>query len=482
MKWSLFVVLAVAGTVSALGAACTRGGPEMGPVQRLNEDEGNGASFSWPYYTSVVARGDRVAVAWMNQNGKRNRNVMVRRSLDRGQTWSAQRALNEPDYADTISVVPALHLLPGDEDLLALWQSRRNEAGQKFVLVRRSKDFGVTWDDATVLNRRMQAFLPVFAQHPDGRMVVAWTDERNVFRDIYVNGSRDGGATWLPHDVLVSKLPRSEAGAPALTLGADDDAFLVWEERPHKRDEAGRPHLSTAHSDDLGAQWSRSARVDTGDEPLPSPMWPQLAYSEGRVTLVWTGGVTGKTSQSWVWLSFSDDGGETWSEPTQVYQGETQAFFHLKAKGPQVYLVWHGGEGSRPGQIYWNVSDDGGRTWRHPWSAPARLDRGDGKAMHPRMAIAPEGDNVAVTWQEGSTRVLVSVSRDLGRTWTVDNLAVMTDDEGNQLRNPQVAVTGDAAYVVWERWPDKKKYIKSFADVDKVLPKDDFVRRVDVGS
>ena len=78
MKWSLSAVLVVAGALSALGAACTRGGPDLGPVMQLNEDDGNGASFSWPYYTSVIADGDRVAVAWMNQNGKQHRNAMTR--------------------------------------------------------------------------------------------------------------------------------------------------------------------------------------------------------------------------------------------------------------------------------------------------------------------------------------------------------------------------------------------------------------------
>lgn len=481
MRWSQLLVLVLVAMVSVLATGCTTRGPELGPVLQLNEDDGGAGSFSWAYYTSVVADGDEVAVAWMNQNGNKNRNVMVRHSSDRGQTWSQQQALNEPAYSNTISVVPTLHLLPGERELLALWQTRRNEAGQKFVLVRRSKDFGATWSDTVALNQRMQSFLPVYASRPDGRIVIAWTDERNVVLDVYANRSLDGGATWLENDVRVSKLPKSDAGAPALALGADDDAFLVWEERPRPRAAGGAPHLSFARSRDMGAKWGSTPRVDLGDEERPSPLWPQLVYAGGRLTLAWTGGVMGDERMSWLWVSQSEDDGQTWSEPIVAYQGETQPFFHLKTNGKQVYLVWHGGEGGKRGQIYWNASDDAGKTWRHPWTEPRRIDKGKGDAMHPRLALAADGDNLALTWQEGLVRVLASVSTDLGRTWKVDNALIMSEDEGNELRNPQIAVSSNAAYVVWERWPDKKKHIKTFADVDKVLPKDNFVRRVDIG-
>lgn len=480
MNRSIVGALVLGIAVSALGSACTQsGGAQLGPVVQLNEKEGGAASFSWAYYTSVIADGDRAAVSWMDQNGKQNRNVMMRRTTDGGKTWSKPFVLNEGKYANSISVVPTLHMLPAENELLALWQTRKNEIGQKFVLVRRSTDFGATWGETTELNDRMQSFLPVYAQRADGAMIVAWTDERNIFRDIYANRSLDGGKTWLDEDVLVSKLKRSESGAPAVALGNGEDAYLVWEERPKKQVQDGLPYLNSSKTWDMGAQWAKPTRVDMGDEKLPSPMWPQLVFNDGLLTLVWTGGVTGEASQSWLWMSQSSDGGKTWSAPNELYGGKSQPFFHLKSKGPQVYLAWHGGEGDMPGGIYWNASDDGGKTWRHPWTDPKRLDKSK-QAFHPRIGVGADSDNVSVTWQEGHTRVAVSVSKDLGKTWPVSDLTVVTDGTGNQLRNPQTAVAANAAYVLWERWPDKKKHIKSFADVNKVLPKDDFVRRVDL--
>lgn len=478
MKRSVVAALAFLMAAGALGSGCTQGGAELGPVLQLNEKDGGAASFSWAYYTSVVADGDRVAVTWMDQNGMQNRNVMTRRSVDRGKTWTKPFVLNEGKYADSISVVPTLHILPAENELLALWQTRKNEIGQKFVLVRRSTDFGETWGDTKELNVRMQSFLPVYAQRADGAMIVAWTDERNVFRDIHTDRSLDGGETWLERDVRVSKLQRSEAGAPALAIGEGDTAYVVWEERPKKKRD-GLPHLNSATTTDMGATWGAPRKVDMGSKKLPSPMWPQMIFNDGLLTLVWTGGITGETAQSFLWMAQSKDGGETWTAPNEIYAGKTQPFFHLRTKGPQVYLAWHGGEDNKPGGIYWNASDDGGKTWRRDWADPLRLDK-NGNAFHPRLGVAPDSDNVSITWQEGQTRVAVSVSKDLGKTWPIADVTVASDDTGDQLRNPQTAVAADAAYVLWERWPDKKKHVKSFADVNKVLPKDDFVRRVDL--
>jgi len=476
MKSRLRRLLPVFPLLLALLPACTRDSG-MGPVQRLNEVEGGAASFSWAYYTSIVAAGDRAAVAWMNQNGKMNRNVVVRTTGDRGQTWSAETPLNIGDYANTVSVVPTLAILPGDGNMLALWQARRNEAGQKFVLTRKSADFGSTWGEPTVLNTKLQAFLPVLAQRGDD-LVVAWTDERNVLRDIYSNRSRDAGTKWLPRDRRVSTQPKNESGGPTAAIGAGEHAYVVWEQRPHKSDDSG-PHLRFSTSPDMGASWTAPAEIDTGESKV-SPIWPQLVWSEGRLTLAWSGGITGEGEQSWLWLSSSTDDGKTWAPPTQVYNGPTQPFFHLRAVGPQVYFAWHGGTAEAAGGIYWNASDDGGKTWRHAWDAAERLDSGaKGSAMHPRIGF--QGDVVGVTWHDGYERVLVSASRDRGRTWPLSNATVTErEDPSDQLRNPQVAVSENAAYVLWERWPDKKKFIKTFADVDKTLPKDAYVRRVDL--
>ena len=122
--------------LGALAAACASGGPSMGPATRLDEPDKSAASFSFAYYTDLVAVGDRVAAAYMTLNGPQDRNVVVRQSEDGGKTWSPQFVLNAPEYGDTISVAPKFAVEP-DGALVVVWQARRNRAGQKFILARR---------------------------------------------------------------------------------------------------------------------------------------------------------------------------------------------------------------------------------------------------------------------------------------------------------------------------------------------------------
>jgi hypothetical protein len=464
-----------------LGASCSDRG--MSEPFRLNATEGGAGTFSWAYYTSIVASGDAVAAAWMNQNGQLHRNVVTRRSLDGGKTWTDETLLNEGEYANTVSVTPRLTALSKQGELLAVWQSRRNEAGQKFVLARRSTDFGGSWQPTSRLNSVPQAFLPAVAAGADGTVVVAFDDERNINRDVYVNRSPDWGATWLPKDVRLDTLPRAESGAPTVAIGADGFAYVVWEERP--RSMKGRqdlsPHLLAASSSDRGETWSAPHPVLPKAHEV-SPLWPAMAESGGRLTLVWSAGVSGTASKSWLWLSSSTDRGKTWSEPVAVYEGEAQPLYQIVASGGHVYFVWHGGEGSQRGGIYFNASDDGGASWRRPWTDPVRLDRPADQssvAFHPRISIHEDKD-VAVAWQESNERVLVAVSRDGGASWPDEPTTVVTtpDKDKQTLRYPQVAVTGDAAYVLWEVWTERPQKAKTMVDVNKPAPRDVWVRRL----
>ncbi len=461
--------MAVLALVASVG--CSRDG--LGPAVRLDEPEGTAASFSWPYYTDIVASGDRVAAAYMTLNGKQDRHVVVRQSDDGGKTWSAQSLLDVPEYGDTISVAPRLAVAPGDA-LLAVWQARRNRAGQKFILARRSTDFGRSWGPTARLNAAAQSFPVALASRPDGRMLVAYSDERNIARDIFAYRSTDGGATWLDKDVIVDPAPDSESLGLGAALGQGDDAYVIWEERA----KGASPKLLLARSADAGASWGPARRVDPADGPA-SPLWPAVVASAGRLTAVWTAGLIGTSTKSWLWVASSTDGGETWSKPQLFYEGPSQAIFHLLAKGPHVYLAWNAGGSDGSVGIYFNASDDGGATWRQPLDAPLRIDDGGGakrSAARPRMALAGES-TVAVVWQESERRIALAVSSDDGRSWPQASTTIATVDHG-KLRFPQVAASEAAAYVIWEQWADMEGQRKTLADVQKLTPLDVWVRRV----
>lgn len=473
------LLVAILGTLAACSRGVGGGAYELGPVTRMNETEGLAGTFSWPYYTAITARGGNVVAAWLNRNGPRDRDLVIRASGDSGDSWSAEQLMNDGEYQRTVSVVPRFAPLPNADELLVVWHARRNVAGQKFVLARRSEDFGKSWAPVQRLNSVTQSFLPAVDVGADGTVVVAYNDERNIERDIYANRSTDSGRTWLPQDVRVDRGARQESDAASVAVGDGGRAYVAWEQRPHRSAEDKRALVQVASSPDRGESWQEPHRVNPNDQPA-SPMWPAIVESKGILTAAWTGGVTGDTAQSWLWLATSADHGATWSVPQLVYEGSVQTFFQLLAAGDHVYLVWHAGDASKPTAVFFNASDDGGATWRQPWTAPLRID--DGKApgdgaRHPRMALH-DTSGVAITWQENEKRILVRMSDDGGRTWPTEPIEVASTAEKKTLRYPQVAMSDKGAFVLWESWVDMTGQRKNFGDLEKPTPRDVYVRGV----
>lgn len=468
--WSL-VLFAVA----LLG--CPRGDDRLGSVIRLNQVEGDSRAHSWPDYTDISAHGENVLATWMAPNGSSNSDIVVRRSDNGGRSWAAEERPNRPDFADTISVSPRILRFSDSDALLVVWQSRRNRIGQKFVVVRRSGDGGRNFMPAIALNSQPQAFLPVGATRGASEVVVAWTDERRVSRDIFANRSVDGGRSWLPHDVLLSTNVAADAGEPALALGAAAESVLVWEERrSHRRGKALRPHLLGVSSGDRGTTWSAPAPVQP-EPPRRSPLWPKLVESEGRYSLVWATAVAGAVTEGQLYLAQSTDAGQSWSESQQIFAGEEAPFYRIQNDGERVYLVWHGGPRADIG-IYFQASDDGGATWRIPWTMPVRLDASPQyeNPLRPALGIGEDG-LLAVVWVEAKRRVVLRYSTDFGRTWG-DPLLIAREEGGGTLQHPRIAVSDGRAHILWEYWPDKSEYVKTLFDVDKPIPKDIFVRSV----
>lgn len=476
---SCLLFVAAVATLVACSKAVGGGTYELGPVTRMNDTEGLAGTFSWPYYTAITARGGSVVAAWLNRNGPRDRDLMVRTSADSGDTWSAEQLMNDGEYQRTVSVVPKFAPLPTGNELLVVWHARRNVAGQKFVLARRSEDFGKTWAPVQRMNSVTQSFLPSIDVGADGTVVVAYSDERNIERDIYANRSTDGGRSWLPEDVRVDRGAKQESDAPAVAVGEGGRAYVAWEQRPNRTAEDKRALIQVASSPDQGATWEEPHRVNPGDQPA-SPMWPAIVESKGVLTAAWTGGVTGDSAQSWLWLATSTDHGATWSSPQVVYEGSVQTFFQLLAAGEHVYLTWHAGDANRPSAIFFNASDDAGRTWRQPWTSPLRVDdgkaTGDG-ARHPRMALRDD-TGVAIAWQENEKSVRVRISDDAGKTWPTEPIEVATAAEKKTLRYPQVALSDKGAFVLWESWTDMTGQRKNLGDLEKPTPRDVFVRGV----
>ena len=113
-------------------------------------------------------------------------------------------------------------------------------------------------------------------------------------------------------------------------------------------------------------------------------------------------------------------------------------------------VVWEEDRGRHAG-IWFNVSDDGGKTWL---TSDIAINHGDAEATAPDVACA--GKNVYVTWEDerdgelANHNIYAAVSTDGGQSFTEDDILLDGDVDGTAMSlGPRAAAVGDDIYVAW---------------------------------
>ena len=181
--------------------------------------------------TLAVRANDQVYVVYINRNP---REIFFTRSLDAGTTWSTPINLSNnvgDSVRPTIAVDPqgTIYVAWGDDT-----------AGAYDVFLRHSTDTGNTWSPVRNITAQLkgQDRLPAIAVDAHGTLYVTWAHKERhkeggvvtVEREVVLQYSQDGGATWsAPYSV--SRVPSvSEIIRPELTLDVAGNLYVIWEE------------------------------------------------------------------------------------------------------------------------------------------------------------------------------------------------------------------------------------------------------------
>lgn len=325
---------------------------------RINRDVPGQAQAREP---QIACDGSNVYVCWYDDRDG-SFGIWFNRSSDGGSTWLAQDVrLDGATPGQTDAVLPCL--VAEGALVHVVWTDARN--GGSDIYWTRSLDGGVTWlADDVRLNETARttgaAAAPSLALQGD-HVAVAWQDARDGLRDIYVNRSLDGGATWLASEARVD---RDTAGAgdsiaPALCL-RDGAAHLVWED--HR---GPAPTILFSTSADAGVTWSLfETPLDTAQNAFAAAIRPSLrCCADGSLVSVWRDDRDGRFD---VRLTRSTDRGATWVQPELRMDTDDPGAGHsldpaLCCAGTTAYVVWYD-QRHGPGDVYFNsVSFDSRR-------------------------------------------------------------------------------------------------------------------------
>lgn len=263
-----------------------------------------------------------------------------------------------------------------------------------------------------------------------GDLLVAWfagTREGSPDTAIYLARSGDGRAWSVPAVVADGEEAHWN---PVLAHGPDGAVWLFYKRGPL----ISRWSTWVRRSPDGGATWDEAVELVPGDAGGRGPVRnPPLLLDDGS----WLAPSSRERWDGAVWEAFVDrtaDGGRTWHQaPVPVDRSR------LRGPGLIQPALWRAGDRAlallrtTEGSAFRSVSDDGGRTWStaEPTSLPNN-NAALAVAGLPGGAVACVHNPVAENWGPRCPLV-VSVSRDEGRTWrtaiTVEDGTVPLDDD-----------------------------------------------------
>jgi predicted neuraminidase len=203
----------------------------------------------------------------------------MKRSTDRGKTWSSAIAL--PD--GFIGPVKNKPVLLSNGILLA--PSSTENDGWK-IHFESSNDFGKTWKKIGPINdgKTIGAIQPSILIHKNGELQIL---ARSRNRALMESWSSDNGKTWT--ELKPASLPNNNSGTDAVTLKNGRHLLVYNHVLPPdsvKNGKGARTPLNLAYSDD-GKTWYAALILE--DSPVSQYSYPSIIQSsDGMVHVVYT--------------------------------------------------------------------------------------------------------------------------------------------------------------------------------------------------
>lgn len=317
-----------------------------------------------PYVAVDPQNGQHLAAVWQEDRWSTggSRGIVAGVSSDGGHTWTRHalaftrcgggNAANGGDYERASN--PWITIGPdGTVNVLALGFSGAVLAAgsASAVLAARSTDGGTTWGaSSTLIVDHDIAFNDkgaITADPTDAHLVYAVWDRlvSDNTGPTWFARSTDGGATWQAARPIYDPGANNQTISNAIVVLPNGTLVDMLLELDATSATTFTSHIAVIRSTDNGATWSAPVKVadnltvgtrdpDTGTVIRDSALIPEIAVGAGgKLFVVWQDSRFSNGVRDGIALSQSNDGGLTWSAPTQVNGSGTVAAF-----GPMVHV------------------------------------------------------------------------------------------------------------------------------------------------
>ena len=246
-----------------------------------------------------------------------------------------------------------------------------------------------------------------------------------------------------------------------------NNVYVVWVNNNIQNNIGG--DILFKQSTDGGATFGDTINLSNNGE---LSLLPKIAASQdsNNVYVVWVDNNIQNNIGGDILFKRSTDGGATFGDtinlsnnkgcPTQLDKKLTAANPQVKVEKNNLYILWENYDISRTngsldqsGGIFIKVSNDTGNIFSN--TVVLNLNTNQGESTNPQIAVS--GNNVYVVWQDSrfektssqftSYDILFRRSNDAGGKY-----GMIVNLSSNQMAsiNPQIAVSGNNVYVVWQ--------------------------------
>jgi hypothetical protein len=327
---------------------------------------------------------------------------------------------------------PALAAAPDGTAYVAWVEHRENKEAD--VMLARLDSEGKMKDAPVRVNPQAGAATawrgdpPTVRVAPEGTIYVGWTarfaDSQSHGNDLYVSASRDGGRTFEQTVKVNDDGKQVVHGMHSLTVGADGRVYVAWldERNVVKPPPSGKKmdgmqkmeHMEAnrevfmSFSTDGGRTFSQNQRV--AKDACPCCKTAIAVSADGHVFIGWRQVLPGEYRH--IAVAASADGGKTFAQPV-IVSDDRWMIAACPVSGPALSVgsdnalrvVWYTeGEKGSPG-IYWAESSDNGKTF----SESKTFEKGQARGTP--MLLVNGKSGASVIWESdenGQPRVMMA--------------------------------------------------------------------------
>lgn len=305
-----------------------------------------------------------------------HRSIYFRASHDSGRTWENDVLLTVDVEGDWDSLGPSLSVVrEGEADTVyAVWYDNRRGAYDIYFTRGVNGEDWLPEEQRLDTDEPGAAYSahPLIVTDAIGGVYISWQDARHGGNDVYVRHSATRGDFWDLTDTRLTGTAANPINAFGISMVIDNDAtqpaiYVAWHD-----DRNGGRDIFMASSTNAGFDWTdEPQRIEADGAGAADSFYPSVSAAAGRVMVSWH---DDRDVGFDVLVRTSIDGGESWGSEFRVDTDVIGTAHSLRPQivqeGDRVAVGWIDHrttgsefEGAPQPDVYYRISTDGGLTW-----------------------------------------------------------------------------------------------------------------------